>query len=309
MKRKKILIIEDDNLFRTVLKDVLLMENYEVIEASCGSEGLERIKEIPDIVLLDWEMPKMSGLEVLKKIREDPYFSSIPIIFLTGMSEEEKQIQVIDLGADDYILKPLNIEILLAKIKILIRQRELRLSVNPLTNLPGNVSIQQEVETKLLKDVPFVLFYIDLNNFKAYNDYYGFKRGDDIIKHLSKILVSSVKEWGEKNDFIGHIGGDDFVIISSKVEGYNKIAEEIIKNFDNSIKDFYNEEDLKRGFITVTNRENKLQDFPIMSVVITVIPSWKTKILNYEDLAKRASELKKYAKSFNKSIFVEERRK
>jgi len=307
MKKKKILVIEDDNLFREVLSELLSLEGYEVIQAADGEEGWEKLKEIPDVVLLDRIMPKMDGIELLKKIREDPYYSAIPVVLLTGISEEESQVEGLVLGADDYLVKTLNTEILLAKINILIKHKDIRLNINPLTGLPGNILIQQEIETRVLKDTPFILFYIDMNDFKTYNDYYGFARGDKVIKHTEEILADIIKNFGEKDDFVGHIGGDDFVIISSK-EDYRKIAEGIIEKFDSTIKNFYDKKDIDNGFIRVADRDGKIKDFPIMGVSIVAIPSWKIKILSFEELSKRAAELKKYSKQFNKSIFVEERR-
>jgi diguanylate cyclase (GGDEF)-like protein len=307
MKKKKILVIEDDNLFREVLSELLSLEGYEVIQAADGEEGWEKLKEIPDVVLLDRVMPKMDGIELLKKIRENPYYSAIPVVLLTGMSEEESQLEGLALGADDYLVKTLNTEILLAKIKILIKHKDIRLNINPLTGLPGNILIQQEIETRVLKDTPFILFYIDMNNFKAYNDYYGFAKGDKIIKHTAEILTEVIKNFGEKDDFVGHIGGDDFVIISSSKD-YKKIAEKIIEKYDSTIKSFYDEKDIEKGFIKVTDRDGELKEFPIMGIAIVAIPSWKIKVLSFEELSKRSAELKKYAKQFNKSIFVEERR-
>ena len=272
MKKKKILVIEDDNLFREVLSELLSLEGYEVIQAADGEEGWEKLKEIPDVVLLDRVMPKMDGIELLKKIREDPYYSAIPVVVLTGMSEEESQLEGLALGADDYLVKTLNTEILLAKIKILIKHKDIRLNINPLTGLPGNILIQQEIETRVLKDTPFILFYIDVNNFKAYNDYYGFAKGDKIIKHTAEILTEVIKNFGEKDNFVGHIGGDDFVINSSSKD-YKNIAEKIIEKYDSTIKSFYDEKDIEKGFIKVTDRDGELKEFPIMGISIVAIPS------------------------------------
>ncbi len=308
MEKGKVLIIEDDEAIQLLLKDILLDEGYEVFTAKNGVEGIEQLKkDIPDIILLDCEMPKMDGYETIKIIRENPYWVNIPVIFLTVRSTEQDHIKGIELGAEDYIVKPFNKKILIAKINILLKRKELSLNVNPLTKLPGNIMIQKEVETRLLKDIPFVLLYIDLANFKAYNDYYGFFKGDEVIKHTAEILVSVIDKYDKEKIFIGHIGGDDFVIVTSP-EIYKQIAEEIIREFDNSIKDFYNEEDVRRGFITTKNRQGEIQNFPIITISIVGISSQKTKVIHYAEISQKAAELKKYAKKFDKSIFVEERR-
>lgn len=307
MKKNKILIIEDDRLLSSILTDILIREGFEVLVAYDGEEGLEKMKEMPDIVLLDWTMPKMDGPQTLKKIRENVYYLSIPIVFLTGRSEQESQIQGFNLGADDYIIKPFNTEILLAKIKILLKQKDTRISVNPLTKLPGNIMIKDEIEKRLLKDREFVLLYIDLKNFKAFNDYYGFSAGDKVILFTANILVSACREVGNEEDFIGHIGGDDFVIITTP-DKYTKIVEYIIKKFDEGITNFYSTEDKNRGYISTYDREGNFKNFPIMTINIVGVSSQKTKIYDFEELSKRVAQLKQYAKKFDKSIFIEERR-
>ncbi|MFN3550986.1 MAG: response regulator [Endomicrobiia bacterium] len=308
MKKGKVLIIEDEEAIRILLKDILEDEGYEVFTAENGLQGIEYLKkDIPDVILLDCQMPKMDGYETIKTIRNNPYWANIPVIFLTVKSTENDQIKGIELGADDYMVKPFNRKILIAKMNILLKRKQLDLNINPLTKLPGNIMIQKEVETRLLKDIPFVLLYIDLANFKAYNDYYGFFKGDEVIKHTAQILVKTVEEYDKERSFVGHIGGDDFVVVTT-VEAYKQITEQIIEKFDSTIKNFYNEEDIKKGFITTKNRQGEIQNFPIMTISIAAISSQKTKVIHYAELSQRAAELKKYAKKFNKSIFVEERR-
>lgn len=310
MKKWKVLIIEDEDTIRALLSDLLSDEGYDVITAKDGLDGLEVLRcELPDIILLDCQMPRMDGYETIKKIRDNPYWMNIPIIFLTVKSSETDQIKGIELGAEDYIIKPFNKNILLAKIKIILRRKELAYNVNPLTKLPGNVFIQEEVEKRLLKDIPFVLLYIDLNNFKAYNDYYGFSKGDEVIKFLAEKLTNILKKFGKQDDFVGHIGGDDFIILTSSLQEYPRMAEEIINDFDVEIKDFYDKKDLDKGYITTTDREGNITNFPIMSISIVGISSLKTKIVDYHDLSQKASILKKHAKQFGRSIFIEERRK
>lgn len=309
IKKKKILIIEDEYGIQEMLKDFLIDAGFEVIVADDGEEGLAKIyKEFPNIVLLDCQMPKMDGYEVLQKIRRNPLLINLPIIMLTVKSTESDQVKGIQLGVDDYIVKPFNKQVLLAKIKIILERKELSISTNPLTQLPGNIVIYREIQEKLLRDIPFVLLYIDLANFKSYNDYYGFQKGDEIIKHTANILVSAVKEHGDSNDFVGHIGGDDFVIMTTP-EKYEKISEKIIEMFDRSIGDFYSLEDRARGYIIAEDRQRNLQKFPIMTISIVGISSLNTKITHYGQIGRIAAELKKYAKKFNKSTFVEEKRK
>jgi len=308
IKKKKILIIEDEYSLQEILKDILTDAGFDVIIANDGKEGIQKIhQEYPDIVLLDCMMPKMDGYEVIIKIRKDTMFLNLPVIMLTVKSSEKDQIKGINLGVDDYIIKPFNRRVMIAKIKTILERKEISVSANPLTQLPGNVSIHRNVQEKLLKDIPFALLYIDLANFKSYNDYYGFQKGDEMIKHTGNILVSAVKQCGARSDFTGHIGGDDFVVITTP-ERYKKISEKIIEMFDNSIGDFYSHDDRKRGYINTTDRQGNLQKFPVMTITIACVSTSRTKITHYAQISEIASGLKKYAKRFNKSIFVEEKR-
>ncbi|MCS7151455.1 MAG: response regulator, partial [Endomicrobia bacterium] len=178
---KKVLIVEDDEPIQTFLYDILSTSGFHPITAKNGIEAINYLeKETPDIVILDCEMPKMDGYETLKYIRSTPRTINLPVIFLTVRGEHKDQVKGIELGADDYIVKPFNKDILIAKIKTLLKHREIATSVNPLTKLPGNTVIEQEIKKRLNNNQHFVFFYIDLANFKAYNDYYGFHKGDEV---------------------------------------------------------------------------------------------------------------------------------
>lgn len=308
IKNKKILVVEDEYILRELLQDVLEQAGFNVVVACDGEEGLKKIySESPDLILLDCQMPKMDGYEVLQNLRKDPMMINKPVIMLTVKSSENDQLKGISLGVDDYMTKPFNHQILIAKVKTILERKELSISTNPLTQLPGNIAIQREISRSIESNIPFVFLYLDLANFKSYNDYYGFSKGDEVIKHLANILVSSVKLYGAGGGFVGHVGGDDFIVIAME-ETYKKIADEIIKNFDSTIKNFYKDDDIKRGYIVGKDRMGNIQNFPIMTVSIACISTYRRKIKHYGQISQIASELKKYAKQFNKSIMVEDRR-
>jgi len=307
IKDKKLLVIEDEEILRELLRDVLERTGFNVVVASDGKEGLEKVySEHPDLILLDCQMPKMDGYEVLQNLRKDPMMVNKPVIMLTVKSSETDQLKGINLGVDDYMTKPFNQQILIAKIKTILERKELSLSTNPLTHLPGNLAIQREFQNRI-NSSEVVFLYLDLSNFKSYNDYYGFQKGDEVIKHLANILVKSVKLYGDSDGFVGHIGGDDFVVIAN-LDTYKQIGEDIINNFDNTIKNFYSEEDRERGYIISKDRQGNIQKFPFMTVSIACVSTKKRKIEHYGQIGQIAAELKKYAKKFNKSIMVEDRR-
>jgi len=305
----KILVVDDEMMLREMLRDIFSIAGYDVITAENGKEGLQKIEqEVPDFVILDGSMPVMDGFETLKEIRKNPRFINLPVMMFTALSGEAEQIKGLNLGADDYITKPFKTTVLLSKVKNILDRKKQSMDVNPLTGLPGNLTIQHTVEKHIVSKDSFSLLYIDLANFKSFNDKYGFYKGDEVIKFTASLLTNMTKEHGSVSDFVGHVGGDDFIIISS-IDNSMKIAENIIENFDAGIRHFYDKEDLKQGFIVSTDRQDKVKKIPIMTISISIIDTNIACLSHYAEIAKRAAELKKEIKKQNKSAFIFERRK
>ena len=304
-----ILVVDDELPLREMLRDIFTMAGYNVLTAEDGKVGLEKIeKYCPDFVILDCSMPVMDGFETLAQIRKNPKFINLPVIMFTALSSEQEQIKGLNLGADDYITKPFKIPILLTKIKSILERKKKSMDVNPLTSLPGNLSIRENVEKRIADKTYFSLLYVDLDNFKSFNDKYGFYTGDKVIKFTAELLQSVIRNFGISTDFLGHIGGDDFVIITEQ-NNSSVLAENIIKRFDKEVLNFYNEEDKKNGYILSADRDNNVHKFPIMTISIAIIATDVAHLSCFEEISKRASELKKLAKKNNKSSYVFERRK
>ncbi len=304
-----ILVIDDELLLREMLRDIFTIAGYNVITAENGKEGLEKIEQcLPDFVILDGSMPVMDGFETLEQIRKNPKFINLPVMMFTALSGESEQIKGLSLGADDYITKPFKTPILLTKVKNILDRKKKSMDVNPLTSLPGNLSIQENVEKRIANKTHFSLLYADLNNFKSFNDKYGFYTGDNVIKFTAELLQNTVRKYGMLSDFVGHIGGDDFVIITESGNSIT-LAENIIKEFDKGITRFYSKEDVKNGFIVSTDRNDNIQKFPIMTISIAIIATNVAHLTHFAEISKRASDLKKLAKKNNKSSYVFERRK
>jgi diguanylate cyclase (GGDEF)-like protein len=231
-----------------------------------------------------------------------------PVIMLSVRSGEYDEIKGLKLGVDDYITKPFKASLLLARIKAIMERKTKSISANPLTFLAGNTVIKEEAEKRIERNTPFAMIYLDIGNFKSFNDKYGFERGDEVIKNTASILIRVTRECGQKDDFVGHIGGDDFVVLTTP-EKYLVVAEKIIELFDGSIQGFYDAEDRKQGYIVSSDRNNNIQKFPFMTISLAVISTANTKITHYGQLSQTAAELKKLAKRENKSAFVVDRRK
>src|SRR3989344_7154516 len=185
MRKEKILIIDDDPDILDVLT-LALSEYYEILAANNGEEGLKLAQsKAPDLVITDYKMPVMDGRQFCQTLKKDILLQHIPVIMLTGKGEVKDKVGGIDAGADDYVVKPFEPEELLARIKMILRRTERSLDANPLTHLPGNVSIMDEIQQRITQSRVFAVCYADLDNFKSYNDKYGFERGDEVIRQTA----------------------------------------------------------------------------------------------------------------------------
>jgi len=308
MPRTKILIIDDDPDIRDVLNITLSQEDYEVIEAPDGLEGLKLAQtKNPDLVIVDFKMPKMDGRQVCQQLKKDILLSHMPIIMLTGKGEVADKVGGLNAGADDYIVKPFEPQELIARIKMIIRRTQRDLEANPLTRLPGNVSILNELQKKIDQNLKYAVCYLDLDKFKAYNDKYGFEHGDEVIKECARILIRTASELGNPDDFVGHIGGDDFVIITTPNKA-EAICKKIISDFDKISPSFYTEEDRKAGFILAKDRQGIERKIPLISVSIGLVSNEKRKISHVAEIGEIGAELKRQAKSVEKSNYVKDQR-
>jgi diguanylate cyclase (GGDEF)-like protein len=309
MLKQKILIVDDDPDILDILRIVLTERGFEVIEASNGEEALESAKtKAPNLIILDYKIPKLSGIEVCKQLRKDILLQHMPIIMLTGKGEVQDKVEGLGAGADDYIVKPFQVNELVARINMVLRRTSRELDANPLTKLPGNVSILDELQSRIDKGAPFAVGYADLDKFKAYNDTYGFEHGDDIIKETARIIIRAVKTKGSPEDFIGHIGGDDFVFISSP-ERSDGICKKIIQDFETEAPKFYNKQDANRGYILAKDRKGIEQKIPLLSISIGVVTNEFRKISHVAEIGEIGAELKEHAKRLERSNYIRDQRK
>ena len=304
----KVFIADDDPDLRDILRSVLESGGFMVDEAPNGALALEKIRaNPPDLIILDFMMPEMTGPQVCEQLKQDMLLRHIPILMLTGKSEVHDKVYGINAGVDDYLIKPFEPQELLARVKMVLRRMTLDLEANPLTKLPGNISIQRELERRISTGEPLAVCYIDLDRFKAFNDHYGFQRGDEVIKQTASVLLAAARSQGSGPDFIGHIGGDDFLVMTT-LQRCEPLCEAIINHFDAMASQLYDEEDRKRGYISHTDRKGQEVKIPLLSVSIALVTNEWHPLTHPGQVAKIGAELKAYAKQFERSIYVKERR-
>jgi diguanylate cyclase (GGDEF)-like protein len=252
-------------------------------------------------------MPNMDGFELTRRLRQDPRTATVSIIMLTARGLSADKLEGFAIGADDYIVKPFDTPELLARIRgVLRRAKEMR-AQSPLTGLPGNVRIEEEIDGLVERDQAFALLYADLDHFKAYNDHYGFMRGDQAIQATASLMEEVAREITDGDAFIGHVGGDDFVLIVPP-EKATDTAEAIVARFDQEVPALYDPDDRDRGYVEVANRRGELQRFPLLSISIGVASTEKRSYAHYAEAVAIATEMKAYTKATAGSSWAIDRR-
>lgn len=317
-KKSKILIVDDlpENV-RMLIET--LKNDYATIPATSGEIALEKCQSesLPDLILLDILMPGMDGYEVCKWLKKNERTKEIPVIFITGVSESLDDARAFSLGAADYITKPFNVATVRARVKNQIELRnailELRrinkiaMDANPITGLPGNNSVQKAIQTSLDESRKDFVIYADLDNFKAYNDKYGFARGDEGIHFTATLLKDSLSLVKNDAGFLGHVGGDDFVMLVPDDE-VDTVVAFIIERFDKGIVRFYDVEDVAANCILSKNREGVACQFPLMSISLGGVNLSQGNFTHYLQINDVCAEVKKRAKEISGSSFFVDRR-
>jgi len=210
-----VLVVEDDLLITRLLRLTLESDGYNVIAVLDGEGAVQfALRETPHLVILDGGLTGADGRQVARRLREHPKTMHIPIIVLSEQSEVAVKVQAFEAGIDDYITKPFHDEELLARVRSQLRRVQQRF-LSPLTGLPGGLQVEQAIKYSLSRPDPWSILYLDLDNFKAFNDVYGFLAGNDLIRLVGRICQQVVHEYGNTDDFVGHIGGDDFMIMTT----------------------------------------------------------------------------------------------
>ena len=305
---QEIYIIDDDEssiiVFRELFKDD---SEYKFI--SVKSEQIDiALMNIPSIIIINEDAIEVDVLELCKKIRKDEDNSITPIIVVSSNGEKEHRLEILKESVEYYIKKPVNAQYLYHTIKNLSRLLSINRRISPLTGLPGNVQIHAELKKRISNKEEFSVLYLDLDNFKAYNDVYGFLKGDEIIKFTADTIINCVHKYVPNGSFVGHIGGDDFIAIIPQLD-CEKLCESIISTFDAQVKKFFTEDDAKNGYVEVPNRRGIIEKFPLTSISIGVVEADRGRFYNMLEIGEIGAQVKHLAKSVVGSSYSIDRRK
>lgn len=305
---KEIHIIDCNNDLIMTLRE-LFEEERTFRFRNINPDKLElSLKSIPSLIIINEESINEDVLELCEKIRKNEDNSITPIIVLTKDDCEEHKIDILKKSVEYVVPKNSNKEYLYYIIKNLSRLLTVNRTVSPLTGLPGNLPIQTELKKRLLKKEPFVVLYIDLDNFKAYNDVYGFLKGDEIIKLTAKIITKHIHALESTDAFVGHIGGDDFVAITNDDIDYEAICQDIIAEFDVEVLKLFNDTDIERKYIEVQNRKGVMEQFPLTSISIGVVVADAKRFSNTLEIGEVGAQVKHLSKTTMGSSYAIDRR-
>lgn len=304
---RRVLLLHNDPDDASTLAGLLGRAGFEVESNDGGGLAMDELFHNPPTLVLVADGAGGRSVETLvRDLKADPILGRLPIVVLI----REVRVDDVDWGAlavDDYIAVPYRPNDVVRRLRLCLSRMARSLDANPLTRLPGNTSILCETTRRIDSGHPFALAYLDVDNFKSFNDRYGYGRGDEVLVVTCRLLTTVVSELAGTEGFVGHVGGDDFVFISDPAI-MDSICETVIKHFDLVIPDFYDPEDRVRGHIDSVDRRGNPEQFPIMTLSIAVVSNQITPITHPGDISKAACELKKLAKSTPGSVYLKDQR-
>ena len=304
---QEIYIIDDDESSLPIFKE-LFKNDKEFKFIGVKTEEIDiALKNIPFLIIINEDAIDRDVVQVCKKIRTDEDNQITPIIVVSSNFERGHRLDVLKESVEYYIKKPVDTDYLYNTVKNLNRLLNINRRISALTGLPGNVQIHAELKKRIANKEEFAVLYLDLDNFKAYNDVYGFLKGDEIIEFTASTILKCIHEQFIENSFVGHIGGDDFIAIVPSIE-VDKICQSIIIEFDRNVTKFFTDDDLERGYIEVANRKGIIEQFALTSISIGVVIGDKGRFSNILEIGEVGAQVKHMAKSVMGSSYAIDRR-
>jgi PleD family two-component response regulator len=292
MAKARLLVVEDDVDIGNMLKIYFGGMGFDVDVAVRGSDALDKTKQVlPQLIVLDIMLPDIDGYEVCRTLRTNMRTSHIPVIFLTQRDERSDKLQGLELGADDYITKPFDIEELKLRVQGAIKRSERESLTDPRSGLPAGRLIEDQLR-RIIREKGWALLDARLNNFESFKDVYGFVAGDDVLRFTAMLIGEVVDELGTTSDFIGHAGGDNFIIITREQKA------EVVKNrlkdrFDQEVQTHYNFMDRQQGFVQAPAADGTTVKVPFMTMSIGIVSPSIQSFADIREITELAAEARR----------------
>jgi len=292
MGKARLLVVEDDVDIGNMLKIYFSGMDFDVDVAVRGSDALEKTKQVlPHLIVLDIMLPDIDGYEVCKNLRTNMRTSHIPVIFLTQKDERSDKLQGLELGADDYITKPFDIEELKLRVQGAIKRSERESLTDPRSGLPAGRLIENRLR-EIIREKGWALLDARINNFEPFKDVYGFVAGDDVLRFTSMLIGEVVDEFGTTSDFIGHAGGDNFIIITTE-EKAEAMKNRLKDRFDNEVQTHYNFMDRQQGFVQAPTSDGTTVKVPFMTMSVGIVSPSAHSFADIREITELAAEARR----------------
>ena len=292
MSKSRLLVVEDDIDIANMLRIYFSGMNFEVDIAHRGTDALERTKHVlPHLIVLDIMLPDIDGYEVCRNLRTSMRTSHIPVIFLTQKDERSDRLQGLELGADDYITKPFDIEELKLRVQGAIRRSERESLTDPRSGLPAGRLIEEQLR-RIIREKGWALLDLRVNDFEPFRDVYGFVAGDDVMRFTAMLITEVVDHLGTASDFIGHSGTDNFILITNN-EAAPLIKQNIKERFAAEVLTHYNFIDRQQGFMTVPKPKGVTEKVPFMTMSVGVISPSNQSFADIREITELAAEARR----------------
>jgi PleD family two-component response regulator len=292
MSKARLLIVEDDFDISNMLKIYFTGQGYEADVAPRGSVALDKTRHtLPHLIVLDIMLPDIDGFEVCRILRTNTRTSHVPIIFLTQKDERSDKLQGLELGADDYITKPFDIEELKLRVQRAIQRAEQQSLTDPHSGLPAGRLIEEQLR-RIIRQQNWAFMDVRINHFDPFKDVYGFVAGDDALRFATMLLSEVLDELGTPNDFIGHAGGDNFVIVTAE-EAAPAIRQRLKSRFTEEVQTHYNFMDREQGYITTVGASGQPEKTPLMSLSIGVVSPSQYQFADIREITELAADARR----------------
>jgi PleD family two-component response regulator len=292
MGKARLLVVEDDLDIGNMLKIYFSGMDFDVDVAVRGKDALEKTKQVlPHLIVLDIMLPDIDGYEVCRNLRTNMRTSHIPVIFLTQKDERSDKLQGLELGADDYITKPFDIEELKLRVQGAIKRAERESLTDPRSGRPAGRLIEDHLR-RIIREKGWALLDARVNNFEPFKDVYGFVAGDDVLRFTSMMIGEIVDELGTTSDFIGHAGGDNFIIITTE-EKAEAIKNRLKERFDTEVQTHYNFIDRQQGFVQAPTADGTTVKVPFMTMSVGVVSPSAHSFADIREITELAAEARR----------------
>lgn len=304
----EIYIIDDDETSIVIFKELFKNDKeYKFISVKTQQIDIA-LKNIPSLIVINEDAIDRNVIELCRQIRQDEDNTITPVIVVSSNGDRNHRMKILKESVEYFIKKPVDEGYLYMTVKNLNRLLSFNRRMSPLTGLPGNVQIHAELKKRLANNEEFSVLYLDLDNFKAYNDVYGFVKGDQIIEFTAQVIMACIHKISNEHSFIGHIGGDDFIAIVPELS-VEKLCQSIVATFDHQVSRYFTDEDVEKGYIEVENRKGIVEQFPLTSISIGVVVADKNRFANILEIGEVGAQVKHAAKSVMGSSYAIDRRK